>query len=234
MENLKHVAFIMDGNGRWANERNLPRHLGHKEGVNNVIKIIDECYDLSIFSVSFYCFSTENWNRPKREINHLFTYLNEFFKKNVKKMIKKSIKIHISGDISKLPARTQNVINESVDLTKNCNKMIVNFCLNYGGRDEIIRAIKRIDEQNFNINNLNEENFKLFLDTKDLPDVDLLIRTSGEERISNFLLYELAYAEFIFNNKYWPDYGQQDLIKDIETFKQRNRRYGGLDHGRDE
>ena len=112
--------------------------------------------------------------------------------------------------------------------------MIVNFCLNYGGRDEIIRAIKRIDKKNFDINNLNEENFKLFLDTKDLPDVDLLIRTSGEERISNFLLYELAYAEFIFNNKYWPDYGQQDLIKDIETFKQRNRRYGGLDHGRDE
>lgn len=228
MEQIKHIAFIMDGNGRWANERNLPRHLGHKEGVANVEKIIDECYDLSIFAVSFYCFSTENWNRPKREINHLFTYLNEFFKKNIKKMIKKSIKMHVSGDISKLPIKTQAVINECLELTKGCNKMVVNFCLNYGGRDEIIRAIKKINDQNFDINNLNEENFKCFLDTKDLPDVDLLIRTSGEERISNFLLYELAYAEFIFNKKYWPDYSKDDLVQDLQLFKKRNRRFGGL------
>ena len=228
MEQIKHIAFIMDGNGRWANERNLPRHLGHKEGVANVEKIIDECYDLSIFAVSFYCFSTENWNRPKREINHLFTYLNEFFKKNIKKMIKKSIKMHVSGDISKLPIKTQEVINECFELTKDCNKMVVNFCLNYGGRDEIIRAIKKINDQNFDINNLNEENFKCFLDTKDLPDVDLLIRTSGEERISNFLLYELAYAEFIFNKKYWPDYSKDDLVQDLQLFKKRNRRFGGL------
>ena len=228
MEQIKHIAFIMDGNGRWANERNLPRHLGHKEGVANVEKIIDECYDLSIFAVSFYCFSTENWNRPKREINHLFTYLNEFFKKNIKKMIKKSIKMHVSGDISKLPIKTQAVINECLELTKDCNKMVVNFCLNYGGRDEIIRAIKKINDQNFDINNLNEENFKCFLDTKDLPDVDLLIRTSGEERISNFLLYELAYAEFIFNKKYWPDYSKDDLVQDLQLFKKRNRRFGGL------
>ena len=228
MEQIKHIAFIMDGNGRWANERNLPRHLGHKEGVANVEKIIDECYDLSIFAVSFYCFSTENWNRPKREINHLFTYLNEFFKKNIKKMIKKSIKMHVSGDISKLPIKTQAVINECLELTKDCNKMVVNFCLNYGGRDEIIRAIKKINDQNFDINNLNEENFKCFLDTNDLPDVDLLIRTSGEERISNFLLYELAYAEFIFNKKYWPDYSKDDLVQDLQLFKTRNRRFGGL------
>ena len=228
MEQIKHIAFIMDGNGRWANERNLPRHLGHKEGVANVEKIIDECYDLSIFAVSFYCFSTENWNRQKREINHLFTYLNEFFKKNIKKMIKKSIKMHVSGDISKLPIKTQAVINECLELTKGCNKMVVNFCLNYGGRDEIIRAIKKINDQNFDINNLNEENFKCFLDTKDLPDVDLLIRTSGEERISNFLLYELAYAEFIFNKKYWPDYSKDDLVQDLQLFKTRNRRFGGL------
>jgi undecaprenyl diphosphate synthase len=232
MENIKHVAFIMDGNGRWANERNLPRHLGHKEGVENVNTIIDECYDLSIFCVSFYCFSTENWNRPKREINHLFNYLESFFKKNIKKMIKKQIRMHVSGDISKLPVKTQNIINECLTLTKDYNKMIVNFCLNYGGRDEIIRGIKKIYNSDFDINNLNEENFKLFLDTSILPDVDLLVRTSGEERISNFLLYELAYAEFIFNQKYWPEYSIDDLHQDLEKFKSRNRRFGGLNNGR--
>ena len=228
MENIKHVAFIMDGNGRWAKERNLPRHLGHKEGVENVLRIIDECYDLSIFTVSFYCFSTENWNRPKSEIKHLFKYLENFFNKNIKEMIRKSMKIHVSGDVSKLPESTQHVIANSIELTKDCNKMIVNFCINYGGRDEIIRAIKKINKLNYDINDLDEENFKLFLDTKDLPDVDLLVRTSGEERISNFLLYELAYAEFIFNNKYWPDYSKEDLLNDIKTFYGRNRRYGGL------
>ena len=218
MENIKHIAFIMDGNGRWANEHNLPRHLGHKEGVENVNTIIDECYDLSIFVVSFYCFSTENWNRPKREINHLFNYLEVYFKKNIKKMIKKSIKLHISGDISKLPVKTQNVINECLELTKDCNKMIVNFCLNYGGRDEIIRAIKKIDEQNFDIKNLNEENFKLFLDTNILPDVDLLIRTSGEQRLSNFMLYQAAYSELWFPKIHWPDFDKKWLIKAILNF----------------
>lgn len=229
MENLKHIAFIMDGNGRWANERNLPRHLGHKEGVSNVLKIVDECYNLSIFAVSFYCFSTENWNRPKREINHLFKYLEEFFKKNIKKLIKKSIKLHVSGDISKLPEKTQNVIKESLELTKDCSKMIFNVCLNYGGRDEIIRAIKKMKSENFDFDSLNEENFKLFLDTNPLPDVDLLIRTSGEERISNFLLYEIAYSEFIFNKKYWPEYSIEDFHKDLEIFNKRKRRYGGLE-----
>lgn len=232
MENLKHVAFIMDGNGRWAKERNLPRHLGHKEGVENVIRIIDECYDLSIFAVSFYCFSTENRNRPKAEINHLFRYLEQFFIKNIEKMVKKSIKIAVSGDLNKLPSKTQQVIKDSIFATKDCSKMIVNFCINYGGRDEIIRAIKKMDVAGFKIDNLNEENFKSFLDTKDLPDVDLLIRTSGEERISNFLLYELAYAEFIFNRKFWPDYSIEDLHKDLEIFKLRSRRYGGLGNGK--
>ena len=232
MENLKHVAFIMDGNGRWANMRNLPRHLGHKKGVENVIEIIDECYDLSIFCTSFYCFSTENWNRPKAEINHLFKYLEQFFIKNIEKMIKKSIKIVVSGDLIKLPEKTQKVIQESIFKTKDCSKMIVNFCINYGGRDEIIRAIKKMNSEGFEINNLNEENFKYFLDTKDLPDVDLLIRTSGEERISNFLLYELAYAEFIFNKKFWPEYSPQELRQDLEKFNLRTRRYGGLKDGK--
>ena len=232
MENLKHVAFIMDGNGRWANMRNLPRHLGHKKGVENVIEIIDECYELSIFCTSFYCFSTENWNRPKAEINHLFKYLEQFFINNIEKMIKKSIKIVVSGDLIKLPERTRKVIQESIFKTKDCSKMIVNFCINYGGRDEIIRAIKKMNSEGFEINNLNEENFKYFLDTKDLPDVDLLIRTSGEERISNFLLYELAYAEFIFNKKFWPEYSPQELRQDLEKFNLRTRRYGGLKDGK--
>lgn len=228
MNELRHIAFIMDGNGRWAKERNLPRHLGHKEGVANVEQIIDSCYDLSILAVSFYCFSTENWNRPKSEIKHLFNYLEAYFKRNISRMIEKSIKVLVSGDLTKLPESTQRVIADSMSRTSHCNKMTVNFCINYGGRDEIIRAIKRINEEKFDINSLNEENFKLFLDTKDLCDVDLLIRTSGEERISNFLLYELAYAEFIFNKKYWPDYKKADLLEDINTFNVRTRRFGGI------
>ena len=146
-------------------------------------------------------------------------------------MIKKSIKIIVSGDLIKLPQKTQKVIQESIFKTKDCSKMIVNFCINYGGRDEIIRAIKKMNSEGFEINNLNEENFKYFLDTKDLPDVDLLIRTSGEERISNFLLYELAYAEFIFNKKFWPEYSPQELRQDLEKFNLRTRRYGGLTNG---
>lgn len=228
MNNLRHVAFIMDGNGRWAKERNLPRHKGHKKGVENIIDILRYCNDISIYCVSFFCFSTENWNRPKSEIDHLFSYLKSFFKKNIKELQEKKIKVHISGDISKLPEDVIETINNAIKLTENNDKMIFNICLNYGGRDEIIRAIKKLNNSNFDINNLTEDNFKDFLDTKNLPDVDLLIRTSGEERVSNFLLYELAYSEMIFNKKYWPDYDVSSFKDDLIIYNNRKRRFGGI------
>lgn len=228
MNDLRHIAFIMDGNGRWAKERNLPRHLGHKKGVENIIDILRKCHDISIYCVSFFCFSTENRNRPKDEINHLFNYLEVFFKRNIKELIEKDISVRVSGNIARLPIKTQKIVENAIKKTNHCKTMILNICLNYGGRDEIIRAIQRMYSSNFNIANLTEETFKSFLDTKDLPDVDLLIRTSGEERISNFLLYELAYAELIFNNRYWPDYDVASFLDDLEIYNKRIRRFGGL------
>ena len=231
-KNLKHLAIIMDGNGRWAKSKGKPRFYGHYKGVLNIIKILREAYKLDIFCVSMFCFSTENWNRPKDEIDHLFKYIETFFKKNIDEFIKKEIKINISGDISKLPIDIQKIINESLNKTKNFNKMVFNICLNYGGRDDIVNACKNITNDvinnKINLNDINEISFKNYLYTKDLPDVDLLIRTSGEERISNFLLYQLAYAELIFVEKYWPEFNIKDLHECINIYNKRKRRFGGL------
>ncbi len=230
--NLKHIAFIMDGNGRWAKLRNKPRYFGHKKGVSNVLKIMRECYKLNIKNVSFFCFSTENWNRPQKEIDHLFDYLEDFFNKNIKEMMKKGIKLVVSGDILKLRKSSQDVVNKCLDLTKNNKTMIFNVCLNYGGRDDIIfgikNLVKEIKENDFDLKDLNEETFKKYLYTKDMPDVDLLIRTSGEERISNFMLYQLAYAELIFTKTYWPDFDVNQLHECIDIFNSRTRRFGKI------
>lgn len=230
--NLKHIAFIMDGNGRWAKLKNKPRYFGHKKGVSNVLKIIRECLKLKINCVSFFCFSTENWNRPDDEIAHLFDYLEQFFKKNIDEMMEKDIKLYVSGDISKIRKSSRDVIKKCLDLTKNNKTMIFNVCLNYGGRDDIIHAVKSIlkDFENklIDINDINEESFKNYLYTQDMPDVDLLIRTSGEERISNFLLYQLAYSELIFTKTYWPDFDIIELHKCIDIFNSRTRRFGKI------
>lgn len=230
--NLKHIAFIMDGNGRWAKLRNKPRYIGHKKGVSNVLKIMRECYKLNIKNVSFFCFSTENWNRPQKEVDHLFDYLEDFFNKNIKEMMEKDIKLVVSGDVSKLRKSSQDVVYKCLDLTKNNKTMIFNVCLNYGGRDDIIFGIKNlfkeIKENDFDLKDLNEEAFKKYLYTKDMPDVDLLIRTSGEERISNFMLYQLAYAEFIFTKTYWPDFDVNQLHECIDIFNSRTRRFGKI------
>lgn len=230
--NLKHIAFIMDGNGRWAKLRNKPRYFGHKKGVLNVLKIMRECYKLNIKNVSFFCFSTENWNRPQKEIDHLFDYLEDFFNKNIKEMMEKDIKLVVSGNILKLRKSSQDVVNKCLDLTKNNKTMIFNVCLNYGGRDDIIFGIKNlfkeIKENDFDLKDLNEETFKKYLYTKDMPDVDLLIRTSGEERISNFMLYQLAYAELIFTKTYWPDFDVNQLHECIDIFNSRTRRFGKI------
>lgn len=229
---LTHVAFIMDGNGRWAKKRGLPRHLGHKAGCERVIDIYEECLAQNIKVMSLYAFSTENWNRPKSEISHLFRYLEIFFKKEIDRMIKDDSKIIVSGDISLLPKKTQEVINQSIEKTKNCHTFIFNICLNYGGRSELVRAAKLfaldVSHGQKDIESLNENTFNDYLYTKNLPPVDLLIRTSGEKRISNFLLYQLAYAEMVFPLSPWPDFTKEEFRKVLDEYQCRDRRFGGI------
>ena len=232
-EHLKHVAFIMDGNGRWAKERHLPRHLGHKEGCNRIIEIFDVIKEENIPVMSLYAFSTENWKRPKGEIRHLFNYLEQFFKREIDTLIKDNVKVVISGDITKLPLKTQKTVNEAIERTKNNDRYFFNLCLNYGGRDEIVRATKNfakdVLDKKIDIETLDENIFGKYLYTHDLPDVDLLIRTGGDQRTSNFLPYQATYAELMFVKTYWPSFFKDDFRKCLEDFKSCHRRFGGLD-----
>lgn len=223
---INHIAFIMDGNGRWAKKRLLPRHLGHKEGCLRIIEILRACKELGVKAMSLYAFSTENWKRPKDEIDHLFDYLDEFFKREIDNLMKDDVQVRTMGDLTRLPPHTQNTIKEAKERTKNNKTVILNICLNYGGRDEIVRAInKAINENNGEIT---EEKFATYLDSTGLPEVDLLIRTSGEQRLSNYMLWQMAYAEFIFTPTYWPDFKREHLIECLKEFESRNRRFGGL------
>ena len=232
---LKHIAFIMDGNGRWAKRRGLPRHLGHKKGCEVCTDIYEGCLENGIKVMSLYAFSTENWNRPKDEIDHLFNYLEIFFKKEIKRFMRDGSRVMVSGDLSRIPEKTRNVIYDSMERTKDNNNFVFNICLNYGGKSEIVRATKLICEDVKNgiisIDDVNEQSFENYLYTKDLPPVDLLIRTSGEMRTSNFLLWQLAYAEFIFTKTCWPDFNKKELNECINEFKTRDRRYGGIEDG---
>ncbi len=234
MENkneLIHIAFIMDGNGRWAKARHLPRHLGHKAGCDRVTEIYEECVASGIKVMSLYAFSTENWNRPKDEIRHLFVYLEIFFKKEINRMIKDGTRILASGDLTRLPLKTQKVVNDAIEKTKDGKNFTFNICLNYGGKAEIVRAAKAFAQDVKNgkdIDSLTEGEFDNYLYTKDLPPVDLLVRTSGEQRISNYMLWQLAYAEMIFTKTPWPDFDRNELHKCIAEFNNRNRRYGEI------
>lgn len=233
--NINHIAFIMDGNGRWAKKRGLPRHLGHKEGCERVIEIYEECSANHIKVMSLYAFSTENWNRPKAEISHLFSYLEAFFKREIKRLIKDGCQVRTSGDLTRLPIKTQKVIAEAKEKTKDCKNHVFNICLNYGGRDEIVRAAKLFAKDVINgkeIDSLTEDEFSNYLYTEELPPVDLLVRTSGEQRISNFMPWQLAYAEFIFTPTPWPDFKKEELRKCFEEFKRRDRRFGGIVDGK--
>lgn len=229
---LRHVAFIMDGNGRWAKRRGLPRHLGHKAGCDRIIDIYEECLAQDIKVMSLYAFSTENWNRPKDEIRHLFNYLDIFFKKEINRIIKDGSRVIVSGDISRLPKKTQKTINDAIEKTKDCKNFTFNICLNYGGKAEIVRAAtlfaKDVKENKYQPEELTEELFESYLYTAGLPSVDLLIRTSGELRTSNYLPWQLAYAEFIFPEIPWPDFTKEEFRKCINEYYSRNRRFGTI------
>ena len=230
---IRHLALIMDGNGRWAKARGLPRHLGHKEACNRIVTFVEDCQDYDVEVVSIYAFSTENWKRPQDEIDHLFDYLELFFKREIKRLIKDEIRVMISGDVTALPERTQKTIKETLELTKDLKRTVLNICLNYGGKQEIVKAAKElaseVKEGKISVDEITLESFEDHLYTRGLPNVDLLIRTSGEIRTSNFLPWQLAYAEFVFTPVQFPDFRRPQLVDCFKEYNNRHRRYGGLE-----
>jgi|TARA_B100001059_G_C17719847_1_gene520068 undecaprenyl diphosphate synthase len=222
MNKLNHVAFIMDGNGRWGKKRNKGRNFGHLKGVETVKKIVSTSLKLKIPIVTFYVFSSENWKRPKTEIIFLFKLIKNYFSEEIENVVAQGIKINILGDINKLPKELKIVLKKSTNLTKTNKKITVNLAINYGSKKEIINAIKK------NKKKINLKNFEKNLYTKNMPNPDILIRTGGHQRLSNFMLWQLAYAELFFLKKLWPDFNSKDLKTIIDKFKQSKRNFGAL------
>lgn len=234
-KSLKHILFIMDGNGRWAKKRLLPRTAGHLAGVKRIKEIVDECFlTYQIPYVSLFCFSSENWNRPEAEVSTLFKLLKEFFSSNIEDFKSKGAKIRVVGDLAdkRIPTDILNTINEAMEETKELNKYNFTVLFNYGGRQDVVQATKRFaslyKEGKVELDSLNVKSFEDYLWTKDLPDVDLMVRTSGELRVSNCYLYQLAYAEMEFPKTYWPDYSVESLKESLDDFYGRNRRFGAI------
>ncbi|WP_294351810.1 isoprenyl transferase [uncultured Clostridium sp.] len=228
----KHIAIIMDGNGRWAKAKNLPRSMGHKAGVETIRRIIKEADKLGVKYMTFYAFSTENWKRPKDEVDALMKLLVQYLRQELEELHRNSVVIRVLGDISRLPDECVKEIERSKEKTKNNTGIVMNFALNYGGRDEIIRATKFIAESvkkgELNPEDITKEVIESYLYTHDMPDPDIIIRPSGEQRLSNFLLWQCAYSEFWYSNINWPDFKEKDLRKAIFDFQNRERRFGGL------
>ena len=226
----KHIAIIMDGNGRWAKEKGLPRIAGHREGINSVRDITRICGEIGVKYLTLYTFSTENWNRPKKEVKALMTLLLSTIKNEIKELHKNNVKFSTIGNISLLPEGTINGIKEGIDLTINNTGLNLILALNYGSRQEILEAVRNISDEikKGELENtfIDEKVFSSFLDTKNYPDPDLLIRTSGELRISNFLLWQCAYTEMYLTKTYWPAFREEDLFKAILNFQDRERRFG--------
>jgi undecaprenyl diphosphate synthase len=228
----KHVAIIMDGNGRWAQEHHLPRTAGHRQGVVRVREIVKSAAQLGIKVVTFFAFSTENWSRPKREISMLMRFLDNFLDREVKELHKNNIRLLFIGRGDPIPARLQEKMCQAELKTRDNSGLIMVLALNYGGRQEIVDAARKFSADvlkgKLSPEDLDVEGFNRYLYTAELPDPDLLIRTSAEQRLSNFLLWQLSYAELYFPKKYWPDFGTEDLEKAIAVYQKRERRFGGI------
>ena len=226
----KHIAIIMDGNGRWAKERGLPRIAGHREGINSVREITRICGEIGVKYLTLFTFSTENWNRPKREVKALMTLLLSTIKKEIKELHKNNVKFSTIGDISILPKSTEKGIKEGIELTFNNSGLNLILALNYGSRQEILSAVNNIisdiNKKDIEIDSINENIFSSYLYTNNCPDPDLLIRTSGELRISNFLLWQSAYTEMYLTDTYWPSFRENELFQAILDFQNRERRFG--------
>ncbi|MFV0314133.1 MAG: isoprenyl transferase [Anaerotignum sp.] len=227
----KHVAIIMDGNGRWATKRSLPRKAGHKAGAEALERIITEANNMGIKHLTVYAFSTENWKRSDEEVTAIMDLLRQYLKNYFKRFLKDSIKIRIIGEITRLDEDIQEQIKDIEKKSEDKDGMTVHIAINYGGRDELRRGITKIAQQvasgNLSPENISEDIIESYLDTAGVPDPELLIRTSGEERISNFLLWQVAYSEFYFTDVLWPDFGKKDLEEAIYYYQNRERRFGG-------
>lgn len=228
----RHVAVILDGNGRWAKSKGMPRNYGHAQGSKNVEKICEEAWRMGIKYLTVYAFSTENWSRPKDEVDALMKLLRNYMKTCMKTAAKNDMKVRVIGDKTRLDDDIRSRIAELEEATKNNGGLNFQIALNYGSRDEIVRAVQRIAADvrvgKMEPEDITSEVISSYLDTHDIPDPDLLIRTSGEERLSNFLLWQLAYSEFYFTDVLWPDFTKEDLVKAIEQYNARDRRYGGV------
>lgn len=228
----EHVAVIMDGNGRWAKKRGLPRITGHKSGMNTLKEIVKCSNELGIRVLTLYAFSTENWKRPRWEVDFLMRLPEEYLQKELKKLIENNILIKAMGDLEQLPDRTQRAIEKARDSTKNNTGMILNFAFNYGSRSEILNAVKNVSIEvtkgNLQPEEITETLFEKYLYTSGLPDPDLLIRPSGELRISNFLLWQAAYTELWFTRVLWPDFKKKHFLKAIYDYQKRERRFGSI------
>ena len=222
MNELNHVAFIMDGNGRWGKKNGQGRNFGHFKGGETVKKIVNGSIKSKIKIVSFYVFSSENWKRPKAEINFLFKLITNYFAKEIESIIKQGIKINILGEVDKLSSNVKSILKKTILLTKKNEKIIVNLAINYGSKNEILNAVKK------NKKKINIKNFEKNLYTKGIPDPDILIRTGGHQRLSNFMLWQLAYTELFFLKKLWPDFNTNDLRSIIKRYKKSKRNFGNI------
>ncbi len=223
-ENL-HVAIIMDGNGRWAKLRGKPRSFGHNEGSKNVERITDYAFTHGVKALTLYAFSCENWSRPKQEVDALMRLLKIYLNKFIKKLVKNEIRLCFLGDVSPFSPDLKKVINDGIEKTKEFTKNTLNIALNYGGRQEIVHAVSKLIE---NGEEITTDNISKELYTKDVGDPDLIIRTGGELRLSNFMMYQSAYSELYFTDVLWPDFDGEELQKALDAFNNRNRRFGGL------
>jgi undecaprenyl diphosphate synthase len=221
----KHIAIIMDGNGRWAQNRHLPRFVGHREGAKRIKAIIEHAGNIGVKYLSVYAFSTENWKRPQKEVDALMDIFQKYLKAEAKNMLRDNIRLIVTGRKEGVSPKLLTAISEVEELTAGNDGLTFNICFNYGGRSEIIDAVKKIIESGEK--NISEDNFKDYL-YSDIPDPELVIRTSGEFRISNFLLWQIAYSEIYVTDVLWPDFDEQEFDKAIENFKNRDRRFGGV------
>jgi len=225
--NLNHIAIIMDGNGRWAKDKGMDRIVGHKEGAKSAKKVIEACSDLNINYLTLYAFSTENWNRPQSEVDSLMSLLSLMLKNEIKELERNNIVFNVVGRVEDLPKSVQNIISDVIDRTKHNTGLVLSLALSYGGRQEIIDAVNKIIVSKKS-EIINEEIVKNNLYCPEIPDPDLIIRTAGEHRLSNFLLWQSAYAELFVSKKNWPDFKKKDLMEALKDFENRDRTFGKL------
>ena len=220
-----HIAFIMDGNGRWAKRRLMPRKYGHKMGVEALKRVIAACDKLGVKEVSFYALSTENWSRPKDEIDALLGMIKKFADEEMKEYVDKNYRVRFMGELHRLPEETQKALESIAAAAMKNTGIVVNIGINYGGRDEIARAAAKVAERNLPVT---AENIDAYLDTAGMHDPDIIVRCAGEKRLSNFMLWQSAYSEFVFVDDFWPDFGEETVLRIIREYSGRERRFGGL------